>query len=436
MSNYTFDEEKIKNLTSDTESTSAISTIAYEIENARYNGVENQQIKEQVNELKGNGNFPSNLQFIDAKYDKATSLCAVAFQDTNTGNVTVGFAGTNLSNGLGESAKDVGQWGAIAFSSDSASSPYFSKGDEFIKGLQKDGYLIDTVTGHSLGGRNGAILGMSNNIPNIVLYNAAPLRNNLAQGLASGIGSNPFKDLLRLYYGIELDNIIKNYDGRLVYMISEKDPLNSVAGLFGSLYPGEKFVIQNGKGHDMAFFLDREAQAFIKRKLTLVDENGRVISGAEAAKAFTTARMNALKSMKKDLLAKGGGSLTGAQKIYLDAMEAKTITEGMIMTTQDKIAEMKKMYERSIENAEELWQTTKSDAAGLGEHLSSAEEISALASGNATEASILTEPVQLCEAAMSKLTSYEGKFTSLLSDIETAIQKQVAVDQELAAYLG
>ncbi|MBL1224125.1 hypothetical protein [Enterococcus sp. BWR-S5] len=436
MSGYEFEKDKIKDITNETESTSAISTISYEIENGKYHGLTDEQIIDQLVEMQDNNNFPPNLQLVGVEYDKGTSLCAVAFQDTNTGNVTVGFAGTNLSNGWMESAKDVGQWGAIAFDGDSASSPYFSKGDEFIKRLQGKGYLIDTVTGHSLGGRNGAILGMSNNIPNIVLYNAAPLRNNLAQGLAGGIGSNPFKDILRLYYGIELDNIIKNYDGRLVYMISEKDPLNSVAGLFGSLYPGEKFVLQNGKGHDMSFFLDKEAQDFIRRKLTLVDENGKVLSSAEVAKAFTNAQLAALKNMRKELLAKGGGSLSGAQEIYLDAMEARAITEGMVMTVEDKIAEMKKMYERSIENANELWQTTKSDASSVGAHLSQAEEISALAAGNATEASIVTEPVQLCESAMSRLTTYEGKFTSLLNDIETAIQKQVAVDKELAAYLS
>lgn len=428
MSNYDIQDKGIQ---SSTETTSAIATISYEVENALYNGLEKDDIDVQIQDLQENNKFPSNLEFVDAKYDPQTSFSAVAFRDTNTGKVTVGFAGTNLDNGLGEKIKDIWADGSIAFNGDTASSGYFNAGNEFLQGLKNSGYELDTFTGHSLGGRNGAILGMANQIPNIVLYNAAPLSNMLTKGIASGF--HPDGADARIINGWKMQKIINNYNGRLIYMISDKDPLNSLAGLFGSLYPGEKFVINNGKGHDMTGFLDKEAQSFIQRKILLVNENGELMSGVEVAQELTTVRINALATLRKKLMA-GGGGLSASQEIFLDAMEAKAITEGMIITTQDKVAEIKKMYETGIENAQKLWRDTKSEAADFGEHLTSAEELSALAAGNATEASILTIPVAEYERSLSKLSAFEEKYTTLLKNIEAAITTQVAKDQELAQY--
>ena len=47
---------------------------------------------------------------------------------------------------------------------------------------QKD-YDIDIITGHSLGGRDAMILGMSNDIKHIVVYNPAPLAIKDVSGL-------------------------------------------------------------------------------------------------------------------------------------------------------------------------------------------------------------------------------------------------------------
>ncbi|MCH8641996.1 hypothetical protein QP625_05680 [Staphylococcus lugdunensis] len=52
--------------------------------------------------------------------------------------------------------------------------PHYKNTQDFIKGIKKD-YDIDTITGHSLGGRDAIILGTSNDIKHIVVYNPAPL---------------------------------------------------------------------------------------------------------------------------------------------------------------------------------------------------------------------------------------------------------------------
>ncbi len=53
---------------------------------------------------------------------------------------------------------------------------------DFIKNIKKD-YDIDIITGHSLGGRDAMILGMSNDIKHIVVYNPAPLAIKDVSGL-------------------------------------------------------------------------------------------------------------------------------------------------------------------------------------------------------------------------------------------------------------
>ncbi len=52
--------------------------------------------------------------------------------------------------------------------------PHYKNTQDFIKNIKKD-YDIDIITGHSLGGRDAMILGMSNDIKHIVVYNPAPL---------------------------------------------------------------------------------------------------------------------------------------------------------------------------------------------------------------------------------------------------------------------
>lgn len=434
MSEYIFNEKRIKELTAETEMTSAIATIAYEIENAKYHGVKNKKIIEQLKTLKEQGKFPPQLEFVDVLYDSKTSLCVTAFKNTTTGNITLGFAGTNFDNGGGESLKDVSQWAAIAFSGDAASAAYFAKGNQFIQNLKQEGYVIDTVTGHSLGGRNGAILGMKHQIPNMIFYNAAPLSNTFGQAIATVAESKllPDNTLAKQAFNrgknsYELRQLIENYQGNLMYIVSEKDPLNNVAGLFNSLYPEEIFVIENGRGHEMSGFLSKEEQAFIKTQQAFRNKKNRAYTSAQ----LTNAKIKSLRGWEQQLRTKNGG-LSAGQEIFLDAMEGKAITEGMRNAVQEELRECKKMYEQGIEEAHDLWRHTQADAGDLGAHLTYGEILEALAAGNVTESQTVREPVAKYEEALSKLTTLESHYTTLLKEIDAAIQEQVAADQTLA----
>ncbi|MGC6768833.1 hypothetical protein [Enterococcus sp. LJL51] len=429
MSDYKL---KDKGINSGTEKTSAISTISYEVENALYNGLTINNINDQILDLKNSGKFPPNLQLVDAFYDKNTSLSGVAFKDNNTGKVTVGFAGTNLDNGWGEKMQDFIADGSIAVNGDTARSAYFKEGNAFLNNL-KQNYTVDTVTGHSKGGRDGAVLGMSHQIPNIVLYNAAPLSNKLGKGIGMLFDQSGF--LNRIFSEAEMAYIIHKYKGRLVYFISEDDPLNKYASMFGSLYPGEKFKLYNGKGHDMTGFLSKEEQAFIRAYLPLVDENGKKISSVEIAKTMTKMRMKELNSLRNKLT-KSGGGLSSTESIFLDAAEALAITEGMKQTIQAELLELKTMYNNAIEDAQQLWADTLANASTVGATLTEAEELSALQSGGATKESIVTEPVAEYERALAKAAEIEQHYDQLIDSIKASITEQLAADHGLASQIG
>jgi hypothetical protein len=421
MSNYEFNEDKINDLSNQSEPTSAVSAISYEVENALANKDDKGDIKQQIVDLQDTNKFPSNLEFVDAFYDSDTSTSGVAFLDHNSGQVVVGFAGTNFDNGFfGEGSKDVGQWANIAFVGNGPSADYFNASHEFMTHLIDNGYTIDTVTGHSLGGRNGVIMGMAYSIPNIILYNSAPLMNPV-----TGI---PTKNNLSNMK--ELEKLINHYKGKgnVIYFVSEDDPLNKIAGPTGSLYPGKIYVIKNGKAHDMSGFLTKEEQNFIRQHLP--DEVKRK-KELQTINKDTKKALSDLDVLRKKFL-KGGGGLSSGQKIYLDAAEALALTSGMKRTLQVDISAIKKMYKEAIEDAGKLWQNTIKAGNSIGTLLSNSEVLGSLMSGGADEGRIKIIPTAEYTAKISELSSIEKEYDELIGKIKSSISKQLDTDRELA----
>ncbi len=428
MSEY---ELKDKGIQSDTETTSAISTISYEIENGLYNGLNNFQIKQQIEKLKNRGGFPSKLEYIDSFYDKNTSLSGVAFKDITTGRVTIGLAGTNLDNGFKEIVKDFGADASIIFNGPTDKADYFTQGNAFIQKIKAD-YPVETITGHSKGGRDAVVLGVPNNIQNIVTYNPAPITHDLLQASTSFL--IPFKMGERSFAQVDMKQQFLDYKGSIVHLVSNKDWLTSVADVGKAYYVGDRYTINNEKSHEITGFLTKKEQAFIQLALEEHTQIGGVVD-PELAQALTKQNLKELSLLKQQFLKVGGGVLSSAQKIYLDAAEALMLTQGMKQTVQTKIKELKDMYQKAIENAKELWKQTLFEAQDNGSKLTYYEQLESLERGNATEENICNKPIAEYESNISKLTSIEAKYDNLIAQIDTAIKNQVATDQELAQQL-
>ncbi|MGV3277615.1 hypothetical protein [Staphylococcus hyicus] len=158
-----------------TEKNSAISYKSYEVETSMLNNVSEKDIKRRLNNDAKKLYFPPNLQYVDSFLDKKTGMSGVAFKDTHTNKVTIGFAGTNVGSGnTSDMIKDVGADLNIGLSLVDANDPYFNETNKFINKIKKK-HEIEAFTGHSKGGRDAMILGIEYNINDIVIFNSASL---------------------------------------------------------------------------------------------------------------------------------------------------------------------------------------------------------------------------------------------------------------------
>ena len=79
----------------ETESTAAVSQISYRVEQLLVEKRDINEIKEEINRIIGDKKFPPNLQLVEAFYDEITGTSGSSFIDTNTGEMILGYAGTN-----------------------------------------------------------------------------------------------------------------------------------------------------------------------------------------------------------------------------------------------------------------------------------------------------------------------------------------------------
>ena len=252
------------------ESTSSVSLISYQVEMWLDAGLSNDDIVIEINRLKGENKFPSNLEYIDGFFDEIRGLSGSAFFDTNTNQTIIGFAGTNGENGLGRYAQDIVVndilgLGVFGMDTDMAGTSRLDGLRGFMDSLENRGYSIDISTGHSLGSALCTILGREYNIPLIVTYNGAAANN----ALSSFLGGKKSED--------------NKYTGMEIRFVTDNDFLNiMMTGMEGD-YGGERITIPSGTGHDMTFFVNSplvqeiiisklaEAQGYNKSDLLTVD---------------------------------------------------------------------------------------------------------------------------------------------------------------------
>ncbi|EHU8311815.1 TPA: Mbeg1-like protein [Listeria monocytogenes] len=169
------------------------------------------------------------------------------------------------------------------------------------------------------------------------------------------------------------------------------------------------------------------------------DEDGNVLTDKEGSlrlAKYATAQQLAAINIMRTSFSKSGGALSSSEEIFLDAAEGLAITQGMKQTIQGEIKDLKDMFDKAIENAEELWRDTLSDARDIGSKLSESEILTALALGNATESKIVIDTVQDCEKSLAEATKIEQEYDKLLEQINEAIKSQLKTDHELAKQIG
>ncbi|MGZ1577360.1 lipase family protein [Staphylococcus argenteus] len=432
-------EIKSKNITKDSEETSTISLISYEIENANNNKLTKNKIDFQIKELQRKKKFPSNLEYIDSHTDKKHGVTASAFLNKDTGKVIIGMTGTNFKKEAlakqlllpgfattkqdkidsAETKKDLFSDVQIGTSPPSDSSKHYEETQEFIKKI-KNKYDIDFITGHSLGGREAVILGMSNGIPNIVVYNPAPIAARYL---------NHNSRLFKLY---------KGYKGNITRIVSDKDWLtNIIKGYTKYTYFGNEIVVHNGKSHDMAGFLTEQEQKAIKKELKkvqgYVEENNKsFVKNSNNAMS----KLASIELLRANMMTANGGWLSSSQQKVLESLTALTIAQSFSQLIDDEINQIKKMYNEKEKKFEKNWEDAQKAGNAVGKDLSVNEVLEALDEGQVNESSMVGDPEQMISAKERQLSTIGSSISYYILRVRTSINEIVDKDQVLASQIG
>lgn len=425
-------------LNSETEATSAVSKLAYEVENANNNKISNRELKTKF-EVKKRGKFPSNLEYIDSHTDKKHGVTASAFLNKDTGKVIIGMTGTNFKKEAlakqlllpdfattkqdridsAETKKDLISDAQIGTFPPSDNSKHFEETQEFIKKI-KNKYDIDFITGHSLGGREAVILGMSNGIPNIVVYNPAPIAARYL---------NHNSRLFKLY---------KGYKGNITRIVSDKDWLtNIIKGYTNYTYFGNEIVVHNGKSHDMAGFLTEQEQKAIKKELKkvqgYVEENNKsFVKNSNNAMS----KLASIELLRANMMTTNGGWLSSSQQKVLESLTALTIAQSFNQLIEDEINQIKKMYNEKKKKFEKNWEDAQKAGNAVGKDITVNEVLEALDEGHVNESSMVGEPKQMISAKEKQLSTIGSSISNYITRVRSSINEIVDKDQALASQIG
>ncbi|HCU7782176.1 TPA: hypothetical protein OVB49_001718 [Staphylococcus aureus] len=427
-------------LNKSTEETTAVSKISYEIENANINDLSNRSITRQMNIIRKNGRFPSNLEYLDSRTDKKYGVTASAFLNKDTGKVVIGMTGTNFKkealakrySGNGdkqdkidsdETEKDLISDFEIGISPPSDKSKHYEETQEFIKKI-KNKYDIDFITGHSLGGREAVILGMSNGIPNIVVYNPAPISIfNLNPNSPEG------KRLLELY---------KNYKGNITRFVAENDELTENLKKYKHfMFFGNDIVLKNGKGHSMDGFLTEQEQKAIKKELKkvqgYVEENNKsFVKNSNNAMS----KLASIELLRANMMTANGGWLSSSQQKVLESLTALTIAQSFNQLIEDEINQIKKMYNEKKKKFEKNWEDAQKAGNAVGKDITVSEVLEALNEGQVNESSMVGDPEQMISLNERQLSMIESSISNYILRVRFSINEIVDKDQVLASQIG
>ncbi|WP_274314510.1 hypothetical protein [Staphylococcus hyicus] len=464
---------KSNNIKSVTEETSAISLMSYEIENANYHGLNKEKINYQIERIKKNGKLPKNLEYVSSYTDPQSGTTASVFKNTDTGKVIVGMTGTNVHKEAFESElnylkkdfnhfiktgekpksdaittakresnlkeiiytlQDVGADANIALRSVTHEDRHFENTQEYIQNLKKN-YEIDTITGHSLGGRDAMILGMSNDIDNIITYNTAPISviqtRLLNPPLLLTLSMTVFND-------VKTDNMINNYDGNITHFISDEDELNGVVNQFIHVLPGKRIIIPNGKNHSMDGFLGKYEQSIITNKLKRPNKFESTMKKTfKYNQSVTKDRLKKIDDIKNAMVMQnGGGALSSSQQKLLEYVTALAIVKGLSQQISEDIEQIKNMYDEMKDLFQVNWEDALESGHTIGKNLSSQEVLNALNVGDVYEDKMVTTPIDKINEKVKKLNATATQYREFITKVEDSIDEIINNDQMLANQIG
>ncbi len=423
--------------------------------------------------------FPQNMRVVDAYYDPVTHTSGLALENTNTGEVTVGYSGTNFGT---EPKEDFRTDGAqIASMTGEQLEPALN----FYSRVSHGARRVSVPSGHSLGANLAALVVSFKRLPKGYAMNPAPIfvdklprdilhtithfpivRNILDVGtFLTGYGEayQGFKEGLNAPYNTEFADLVKqvvrNGDDNMIYIASSQDVLSKSVLTYNNFtksktdsFSGNFIELKNAGWHLLPDLFKREnIDRVMKAEKRgrewswnsngdIIDVNGEVVIAAKKdfellSKDEKTVQglikysvENDLRSLFKKLdrlhderlLLINDGGLAGSKKIYANLMGVKIVTQGIIGILDTQLSVLEKSYKKQRDVIKGMWNDGVANIYKNGSLLSQ-DEITAIM--NQVPLRYEGVVVECLESLWAQRIQIIGKISSL-----TEITKQIDAD--------
>lgn len=382
-------------------STLDASNLSYELERVRVKSPNLTEVSKVLAAAQQEKKIPSNLEYIDDFYDAYTGTSGTAFKDKNTGKVVVSYTGTNPSGDFGmDISTDVYSIGfGIGYHYDNAYTFY-------EKMAEKYGADNLILTGHSLGGNVAQRVALKYNARMTIVYNPAPLY----------VKSIALKDDERVVNNIQdIEKEMESFTGRVLRINTEGDFLQHSA-LVGGVYLGEKFTLVNSGDHGLDSIVNDSAQ---------VAELERILAIEFGMSSITDKKLQFIHSSRE-----GISGVTKSQWIYLDALQAQVLSEGLVEVNNAAIESFKQSQAKGIQEANELYKELSKVPAN---YKLPAEEIMAVYYEQGVHYdSIVGDVEEYSNKKLQTAVEIAENFDTLRKVINDGIAELVEKDQELS----
>ena len=388
------------------------SNLSYEFEKERIINKNEQDASKIVEKVNLKKIIPENLEYLDDFYDKVTGTSGTAFRDKNTGKIIVSYTGTNLD---GNKLEDIYADGSGIFLGTGFHYPPAFKFYEKL--AEKYGAENLIPTGHSLGGNVAMRVALRYNSKMAIVYNPAPLYMKGVQIKISPIVSQNIN---------QINEDIANYTGRIVRIVAENDPLTVISEEFNGVFVGDKFTLPISSGHGLDPIAESAEQ--VAKILRIINAEEQLVSTIE----MVSSRMQSLKKKKRSFANSNSISLEGvtsSQLIYLDAMQAQILSEGLINVSTSSLELVEHSGEGTRYKVQRMYDFLTSPS--LVPSLSPDELLSAYAEAGVHYDSIVGEVFRHCGEKEKEVQDIVDAFNRLKTNLDTGIQALIEKDKEL-----
>lgn len=377
------------------------SNLTYQVEKIRIHDSGKTEPEALLTEVNSRKEIPSNLEYIDDFYDPSTGTSGTAFKDKTTGKVVVSYTGTNPD---GEFIKDgLTDIFSIAFG---LGNHYDNAYTFYEKMVEKYGADNLILTGHSLGGNIAQRVALKYNAKLTIVYNPAPLYVR-----TTAVYENPY--VVENIQNIEND--IKGFTGRVLRINTKWDFLQ-LSELADGVYLGEKITLENSGGHGLDEIVNDPAQ---------VAELERILAIEFGMSSIMDKKLQFIRSSRE-----GISGVTKSQWIYLDALQAQLLSEGIAQANNAAIESFKQSQAKGIQEANELYKELSKVPAYFK---LSAEEVKAVYYEQGVHYdSIVGNVEEYSNKKLQTAVEIAENFDTLRKVINDGIAELVEKDQELS----